>query len=95
MAMSYGKLDKETWGYDIRQGVNEAFRVLKNHGVLIFKWNETQIKKSAVLRAIQQKPLFGHPVFSKIPTHWVTFMKLNSAAQNRQSQAPAVTLRGR
>ena len=78
MTMSYGKLEKDTWAYSIKQGINEAFRVLKDHGVLIFKWNETQIKKSAVLRVIGVEPLFGHPVLSKIPTHWFTFIKLKN-----------------
>ena len=76
MTMDYGKLDKESWAYDISKGVDEAFRVLENKGVFIFKWNETQIKKHEVLRVIKQKPLFGHPVLSKVPTHWFTFMKL-------------------
>lgn len=76
ITMDYGKLDKYTWQEDIRRGVNEGFRVLKDEGILIFKWNETQIKKKDVLRAIRRKPLFGHPVLSKVPTHWFTFMKL-------------------
>ena len=77
--MTFGKLEKDTWAYDIRSGVDEAFRVLKDHGILIFNWNETQIKKSSVLRAIGRQPLFGHPVLSKVPTHWFTFMKLEDS----------------
>ena len=83
MAMTFGKLNKQTWAYNIRNGVNEAFRVLKNFGVLIFKWNETQIKKESVLKAIGKEPLFGHPVLSKVPTHWFTFMKINRPESGR------------
>ena len=76
MTMTFGKLNKQTWAYDIRKGVEEVFRVLKTNGILIFKWNETQIKKKSVLKAIGKTPLFGHPVLSKVPTHWFVFMKL-------------------
>lgn len=43
MAQKYGCLDRETWQTDIKTMFGECFRVLKEHGVLIFKWNETQI----------------------------------------------------
>ena len=41
-------------------------------GVLIFKWNEDQIKLSEVLKAIDHKPLFGN---RRSKTHWLVFMK--------------------
>ena len=75
MAEDFGYLTKETWFMDIRKGIAECYRVLKVGGVLIFKWNESSIKRTEVLAAIKWKPLFGHPVQSKIPTHWFTFMK--------------------
>jgi SAM-dependent methyltransferase len=46
MGKKYGRLNKETWRDDLRAGFAEAFRVLRPHGVLIFKWNETQIPVS-------------------------------------------------
>ncbi|WP_228519735.1 class I SAM-dependent methyltransferase [Methylophilus sp. QUAN] len=49
LAAKYGRLS-ENWREDIKQGFSECFRVLKNDGVLIFKWNETQVKVSEVLR---------------------------------------------
>ena len=36
-------------------------RVLKPGGVLIFKWNEDQIKVPQILALTPNKPLFGHP----------------------------------
>lgn len=47
-----------------------------NFGIFIFKWNEASIDRAAVLESIKWKPLFGHPVLSKIGTHWFTFMKI-------------------
>jgi len=75
MTKTYGVLNKETWKQDIKQGFNEAMRVLDDYGVLIFKWNESSIKRKELLEVIGIEPLFGHPNGSKIPTHWFVFMK--------------------
>lgn len=48
-------------------------RVLDNYGVLIFKWNEEQIKLKEVLKVIDYKPLFGN---KRAKTHWLVFMKM-------------------
>jgi ubiquinone/menaquinone biosynthesis C-methylase UbiE len=77
LALKYGKL-KENWREDIRKGFEECFRVLANGGVLIFKWNETQIKVSEILALTDQKPVFGHISGKRANTHWITFMKLDS-----------------
>lgn len=51
-------------------------RVLADYGVLIFKWNEQQIKVSEVLDAIKDyKPVFGHRTTVKNNTIWLAFMK--------------------
>jgi SAM-dependent methyltransferase len=48
LAAKYGKLSAD-WRDDLRQGFAECFRVLATDGVLVFKWNETQVKLSEVL----------------------------------------------
>ena len=48
MAKKYGKLS-DTWEDDIRQGVHECMRVLQPQGVLVFKWNEEQIRLKQIL----------------------------------------------
>lgn len=53
----------------------ECFRVLKEHGVLIFKWNETQIPVSQILKLTAYKPLFGNKQPNRTGTHWIVFMK--------------------
>lgn len=75
MAQKYGTL-LPTWEQDIKQGVNECMRVLKPYGILIFKWNEAQIKLNQVLAVIDQKPLFGHVTGKHGRTIWMAFMKL-------------------
>lgn len=74
-AAKYGRLTKETWQEDLRAGFTECFRVLKPEGVLIFKWNETQITVSRILALTDQKPLIGHKSGKASKTHWITFLK--------------------
>lgn len=79
MGIKYGRLDKKTWREDLRKGFAECFRVLKNEGVLIFKWNEHDIRLSEILPLVDYNPLFGHPSGKAQKTHWVTFMKVDSS----------------
>jgi SAM-dependent methyltransferase len=74
LAAKYGKLS-ENWRDDIRQGFAECFRVLSTDGVLVFKWNETQIKVRELLALTPHQPLFGQVSGHKGMTHWIVFMK--------------------
>jgi len=71
LAKKYGKLS-DTWPQDIKKGFEECFRVLEPNGILIFKWNEEQIKLSEILKLAPQEPLFGD---RRSKTHWIVFMK--------------------
>jgi ubiquinone/menaquinone biosynthesis C-methylase UbiE len=75
MAKKYGKLH-DGWTAEIKQGFKECMRVLQPYGILVFKWNEEQIKVKDVLAAIEHKPLFGD---RRSKTLWMVFMK--NAAQ--------------
>ena len=75
MAKKYGKLG-ENWKEDIKKGFSECFRVLDDYGVLIFKWNEQQIKVREILELISESPLFGHKSGKLQKTHWMCFMKI-------------------
>lgn len=75
MAAKYGKLS-ENWRDDLRAGFAECFRVLATDGVLVFKWNETQVKLAEVLACTPHKPLFGQVSGRSGMTHWLVFMKL-------------------
>lgn len=72
--IKYGAL-----GYDWRnilcKGFAECFRVLEPFGILIFKWNETDIKVSEILSLTTEKPIFGHKSGKSSKTHWLCFMK--------------------
>ena len=73
----YGLLNRETWKQDIVDGFTECWRVLAPGGVLIFKWNEANIKAKELLRAFPAEPLFGDFTGKTGSTIWVTFLKPN------------------
>jgi hypothetical protein len=71
LVKKYGKLE-ENWKSDLKVGFCECMRVLDDCGVLIFKWNEEQIKLSDIKLLFPCKPLFGN---KRAKTHWIVFMK--------------------
>jgi 23S rRNA G2069 N7-methylase RlmK/C1962 C5-methylase RlmI len=74
MHKKYGGLDPNLWGFHISRGFNECWRVLKPFGVLIFKWNDSEIELADVLKCFPFAPLFGQQR-SLSGTHWLCFMK--------------------
>jgi hypothetical protein len=74
LAKKYGTL-LPTWEHDIKTGFDECMRVLEPYGILIFKWNEFEIKLSKILEVIGTKPLFGHTSRRNGETVWMAFMK--------------------
>lgn len=71
----YGALPDQDWHDVLAKGFSECFRVLKQGGFLVFKWNETDIPVSEVLKLTDQKPIFGHKSGKRSNTHWICFMK--------------------
>ena len=67
----YGRLE-ETWEDDLKRGFSECFRVLEDCGILVFKWNEQQIKMSDIKPLLPCEPLFGD---KRAKTFWLVFMK--------------------
>lgn len=71
LAKKYGILPKDCFPY-LKQGFEECMRVLQPSGLLVFKWNEEQIKFSDVLKTFGVKPLLGD---KRGKTRWVIFIK--------------------
>lgn len=72
--MKYGAL-QPGWKKMLEKGFAECFRVLVGGGFLIFKWNETDVKVSEILKLTPHKPIFGHISGKRSNTHWICFMK--------------------
>lgn len=75
LAKKYGKLDKNTFRADLTRGFEECFRVLKPNGVLVFKWNEEDVKTSEIIRLSPVPPLLEHKSGKLNKTQWLVFMK--------------------
>ncbi len=75
LAKKYGRLNPDTYKDDLKQGFNECFRVLKPNGILVFKWNETDVTVSEIIKLAPYSPLFGHKSGKLNKTHWIVFMK--------------------
>ena len=71
LASKYGILPAD-WSEYLKQGFNECMRVLESDGLLIFKWNEDQIKLTEVLKCFAKKPLLGD---QRGKTRWLVFIK--------------------
>lgn len=74
LGAKYGRLGKD-WREDLRAGFSECVRVLKPDGVLVFKWNETQVKVREVVELAPFPPMFGQVSGRSGMTHWLVFMK--------------------
>lgn len=86
LAAKYGKLGSD-WRADIAAGFRECFRVLKPHGTLVFKWNETQVKIREILPLSPVAPLFGNTSGRSSGTHWIVFMKPLNADGNADEKS--------
>lgn len=74
MSKKYGRLTGD-WKEMLRKGFAECWRVCDLYGVIIFKWNETEVKLSEVLPLFDKQPLFGHTTGKHGKTIWLCFLK--------------------
>jgi len=77
----FGVLNAKTWQSDLQKGFKECWRVLENYGVLLFKWNNHNIKVKQILQLLPEKPLFqnitsGSGIKKTSQTYWFCFMKI-------------------
>lgn len=69
-------LNPKSWARDLKSEFEECWRILKSHGILIFKWSESDKKLKEILDIFPVQPLFGHTTGSRSQTHWLCFMKI-------------------
>ena len=81
MAIHYTRLTKP-WEPFIHDGFWECWRVLKQYGTLIFKWNEHDIKVKRIIECIGIEPIYGQKNRRNSKTHWMCFMKIPEEAES-------------
>lgn len=79
--MKYGKLPEE-WKSFMKTAFEECFRVLKDGGTLVFKWNSEQIPFSRAVKLSPYKPIFGD---KRAKTRWTIFVK-NAALRKGEKE---------
>ena len=70
----YGKLPKQ-WHEWIATAFNECWRVLRQGGTLVFKWNEYHVPLNEVLSCFSKKPIAGNKRPNQSKTQWLVFYK--------------------
>lgn len=70
----YGKLPKG-WHEWMVDAFAECWRVVRQEGVLVFKWNETHVPLSEILKCAPANPICGNRRPAKSKTHWLLFFK--------------------
>ena len=71
LKLKYGRLNS-TWKDDIEQGLSECWRVLKQNGTMVFKWNEEQISLPMIKDLLPCVPIIGQ---RRGKTIWLVFFK--------------------
>jgi len=94
----FGVLRAETWQSDLKHGFAECWRVLKPHGVLIFKWTNYSVSSDKILQLLSVKPLFYQVSASRdrksrhgkrvrlVQTLWFCFMKIPEESEGAKQQ---------
>jgi hypothetical protein len=92
-------MNRETWSADLRLAGSELWRVLKMGGVLVFKWNNHDIKFKSVLRLFPERPLFGQISAGAKkrdgkPGHtcWFCFLKVKRHEDPQRTEEPFLGL---
>ena len=75
LKLKYGRLEGD-WRNMLKCGFNECFRVLRQNGILVFKWSEVQVPLREIIPLSPYPPLFGHKSGKNMNTHWLCFMKM-------------------
>lgn len=82
--IKYGALYSD-WRDMLKRGFSECFRVLEPNGILIFKWNETDIPVKEILKLVDIPPLFGNRSGKRSNTHWICFIKSRKEDENEMA----------
>jgi hypothetical protein len=77
MAKKYGTIKGMDVESDLNRGFLECWRVLRDFGVLIFKWNDQSVDISVVKKTFPAVPIIYNKIGTKGKrTYWYVFMKI-------------------
>jgi hypothetical protein len=97
----FGALQSDSWRSDLKSAANELWRVLKDYGVLIFKWNTQYTPSNEVLKLFPVEPIIYQVsatstrkyqkgrMRENVKTLWFCFMKIPQISVKNQ-ESPEV-----
>ena len=71
----YGVFTPENYKSELRKGIKELFRILKEDGTLIFKWCDLDRPVEEIIKLFPYPPLFGSRTGQRNNVHWIVFIK--------------------
>lgn len=72
LKLKYGSLNKNEYRKWLKTAFSECFRVLKQNGIMIFKWNECQVPFNTSIAQSPYRPLLGD---KRGDTRWTVIIK--------------------
>ena len=75
MVVDYGNLSKKTWRNDLTIAFKQLFRILKQNGIFILKWNECDKPIDEIIKLCQYRALFGTRTGLNNKNIWLVFVK--------------------
>jgi hypothetical protein len=78
LTKTFGCLNAETWPKMFQDGFNELWDHLEDYGILVFKFNNYDVKFSKILKLFHTQPLIKNIVSNnkRSVTKWFLFMKI-------------------
>lgn len=75
MQHQYGVFSKDTYKTELRMGILELFRILKEDGTFILKWCDLDKPVDEILKLFPYPPMFGTKTGQRNNVHWIVFIK--------------------
>jgi len=75
MVNKYTQLNPDDWNIVLKEGIDKLFRILKEDGIFILKWDECSRKIDHVLKLFPYPPLFGTHTGLNNKNLWIVFLK--------------------
>ena len=86
LKIKYGTLNKDHPLQDIRVGFEQAMKVLKPNGIILFKWNQEQIPFRKVLDELAKDKIYPILGDRRSKTKWTVFLKTEVATKKHDQK---------
>jgi len=75
MVTRYGKLYQDNYKQVLQEGIKKLFNILKQEGIFILKWCDTDRSVDEIIKLCPYKPMVGTRTGQGNKNHWILFIK--------------------